>query len=200
MRKRAEKDSMGKSGAPSPPRKPKEPLAHTPPVREAPSSEDSECDDLDPNTSMEILNPNFIQDVAPEFLVPLSDVSCLLGASVTLQCKVCGRPRPSVSWRGPDQTVLNLHASSAAYIASASDSGEISLKICNLMPQDSGVYTCIATNDHGTASTSATVKVQGARGLGSAARERDHPHTLAHSIVLIEHLLCAEHCTNRLGE
>lgn len=43
----------------------------------------------------------------------------------------------------------------------SSDSGEITLKICNLMPQDSGIYTCIATNDHGTTSTSATVKVQG---------------------------------------
>ena len=42
-----------------------------------------------------------------------------------------------------------------------SDSGEITLKICNLMPQDSGIYTCIAANDHGTTSTSATVKVQG---------------------------------------
>uniref|UniRef100_A0A6I8PGU4 non-specific serine/threonine protein kinase n=1 Tax=Ornithorhynchus anatinus TaxID=9258 RepID=A0A6I8PGU4_ORNAN len=152
------------------------------PSEEAPSSEDSECDDLDPNTSMEILNPNFIQDVAPEFLVPLSDVSCLLGASVTLQCKVCGRPRPSVSWRGPDQTVLNLHASSAAYIASASDSGEISLKICNLMPQDSGVYTCIATNDHGTASTSATVKVQGvpAAPTRPIAQERSCSSVLLH--------------------
>lgn len=42
-----------------------------------------------------------------------------------------------------------------------SDSGELTLKICNLMPQDSGIYTCVATNEHGTASTSATIKVQG---------------------------------------
>jgi len=35
------------------------------------------------------------------------------------------------------------------------------LKICNVMPQDSGIYTCVATNEHGTASTSATIKVQG---------------------------------------
>lgn len=43
----------------------------------------------------------------------------------------------------------------------SSDSGEITLKICNVMPQDSGIYTCVATNELGTASTSATIKVQG---------------------------------------
>ncbi|XP_013919395.1 PREDICTED: kalirin-like [Thamnophis sirtalis] len=40
------------------------------------------------------------------------------------------------------------------------ESGDITLKICNVMPQDSGIYTCVATNELGTASTSATIKVQ----------------------------------------
>ncbi|XP_061050258.1 kalirin isoform X5 [Eubalaena glacialis] len=108
-----------------------------------------------------ILNPNFIQEVAPEFLVPLVDVTCLLGDTVTLQCKVCGRPKPTITWKGPDQNILDTDNSSATYTVSSCDSGEITLKICNLMPQDSGIYTCIAANDHGTTSTSATVKVQG---------------------------------------
>lgn len=29
------------------------------------------------------------------------------------------------------------------------------------MPQDTGIYTCVAINDHGTASSSASIKVQG---------------------------------------
>lgn len=41
------------------------------------------------------------------------------------------------------------------------ETGDILLKICNLMPQDTGIYTCIAINDHGTASSSASIKVQG---------------------------------------
>ena len=41
------------------------------------------------------------------------------------------------------------------------DTGDILLKICNLMPQDTGIYTCVAVNDHGTASSSASIKVQG---------------------------------------
>lgn len=42
----------------------------------------------------------------PEFLVPLSDVTCDSGESAMLSCKVCGRPRPTVSWRGPNQNHL----------------------------------------------------------------------------------------------
>lgn len=41
------------------------------------------------------------------------------------------------------------------------DTGDILLKICNLMPQDTGIYTCVAVNSHGTSSSSASIKVQG---------------------------------------
>ncbi|XP_053326998.1 kalirin isoform X2 [Spea bombifrons] len=141
-------------------------------VKDHHSSEESECDDFDPGASMEIINPNFIQEVAPEFLVPLVDVICVLGDTVTLRCKVCGRPKPSVAWKGPDQTLLN--GDSSVYSMSASESGDITLKICNLMPQDSGIYTCVATNDLGATSTSATIKVQGVPGapIQPVAQER----------------------------
>ncbi|XP_018862942.1 kalirin isoform X2 [Parus major] len=160
MRKRAEKESSGKNEA-NGPRKSKDILGNKVSVKETNSSEESECDDLDPNTSMEIINPNFIQEVAPEFLVPLVDITCLLGDTVMLQCKVCGRPKPTITWKGPDQNILDNDNSTATYTVSSCDSGELTLKICNLMPQDSGIYTCVATNEHGTASTSATIKVQG---------------------------------------
>lgn len=42
-----------------------------------------------------------------------------------------------------------------------SDSGEVMIKICNIMPQDSGIYSCLAVNEIGSASSSATIKVQG---------------------------------------
>ncbi|XP_060118775.1 kalirin isoform X1 [Heteronotia binoei] len=159
MRKRAEKES-GKTEA-NGLRKSMDILGNKVSVKETNSSEESECDDLDPNTSMEIINPNFIQEVAPEFLVPLVDITCLLGDTVILQCKVCGRPKPTITWKGPDQNILDSDNGTAAYTVSSCDSGEITLKICNVMPQDSGIYTCVATNELGTASTSATIKVQG---------------------------------------
>ncbi|NWZ12117.1 KALRN protein, partial [Agelaius phoeniceus] len=162
MRKRAEKESSGKNEA-NGPRKSKDILGNKVSVKETNSSEESECDDLDPNTSMEwcMCVPMFFFTVAPEFLVPLVDITCLLGDTVMLQCKVCGRPKPTITWKGPDQNILDNDNSTATYTMSSCDSGELTLKICNLMPQDSGIYTCVATNEHGTASTSATIKVQG---------------------------------------
>ncbi|NWX32873.1 KALRN protein, partial [Notiomystis cincta] len=163
MRKRAEKESSGKNEA-NGPRKSKDILGNKVSVKETNSSEESECDDLDPNTSMErcrVCVPVVSFTVAPEFLVPLVDITCLLGDTVMLQCKVCGRPKPTVTWKGPDQNILDNDNSTATYTVSSCDSGELTLKICNLMPQDSGIYTCVATNEHGTASTSATIKVQG---------------------------------------
>ncbi|GLD56652.1 kalirin-like protein, partial [Lates japonicus] len=123
------------------------------------TSDESDCDDdLDPKTGMELLNPNFIQEVAPEFLVPLSDVVCAFGETVVLCCKVCGRPKPSVTLKGPDQ---NPVTSNSRFTIDIRDTGDILLKICNLMPQDTGIYTCVAVNDHGSASSSASIKVQG---------------------------------------
>ncbi|TNN04436.1 hypothetical protein fugu_001465, partial [Takifugu bimaculatus] len=95
--------------------------------------------------------------MAPEFLNPLSDVVCAFGETVVLGCKVCGRPKPSVTLKGPDQ---NPVTSSSRFTVDIRDTGDILLKICNVMPQDTGIYTCVAVNDHGSASSSASIKVQ----------------------------------------
>lgn len=52
--------------------------------------------------------------VAPEFLVPLVDITCLLGDTVMLQCKICGRPKPTITWKGPDQNMLDNDNSTSA--------------------------------------------------------------------------------------
>uniref|UniRef100_A0A674C7C6 non-specific serine/threonine protein kinase n=1 Tax=Salmo trutta TaxID=8032 RepID=A0A674C7C6_SALTR len=99
-------------------------------------------------------------DVAPEFLIPLADVTCAFGETVVLCCKVCGRPKPNITLKGPDQSPV---VNNCRFTINIRDTGDILLKICNLMPQDTGIYTCVAVNDHGTASSSASIKVQGKR-------------------------------------
>ncbi|CAL8297080.1 unnamed protein product [Lota lota] len=113
-------------------------------------------DGLANKVSVKLLNPNYIYDVPPEFLVPLADVTCDSGESVTLRCKVCGRPRASVTWKGPNQNFLtNNGRCSIAY----SDTGEATLRIIGAASEDDGSYTCVATNDLGTVTSSASLRV-----------------------------------------
>ncbi|XP_029590888.1 triple functional domain protein isoform X3 [Salmo trutta] len=113
-------------------------------------------DGLSNKVSVKLLNPNYIYDVSPEFLVPLSEVTCDNGESVTLRCKVCGRPKATVTWRGPDQTTLNNNGHhSIAY----SETGEATLRIVGVSSEDDGVYTCVAANDLGSVTSSASLRV-----------------------------------------
>uniref|UniRef100_A0A670IBI0 non-specific serine/threonine protein kinase n=1 Tax=Podarcis muralis TaxID=64176 RepID=A0A670IBI0_PODMU len=146
MRKRAEKESSGKTEA-NGLRKPKDILGNKVSVKVSKAIR-----------------------IAPEFLVPLVDITCLLGDTVMLQCKVCGRPKPTITWKGPDQNILD----NDNIQIKACDSGEITLKICNVMPQDSGIYTCVATNELGTASTSATIKVQDSAADGATVTWKEN--------------------------
>uniref|UniRef100_A0A8C9TU34 non-specific serine/threonine protein kinase n=1 Tax=Scleropages formosus TaxID=113540 RepID=A0A8C9TU34_SCLFO len=97
--------------------------------------------------------------VAPEFLVPLSDVTCALGETVHLRCKVCGRPKPVVTLRGADQNLI-VNNSRFTIEIGYEETGDIHLKICNLMPQDTGIYTCVAVNDHGSTGEGFEKRVQ----------------------------------------
>uniref|UniRef100_A0A8B9K8J3 non-specific serine/threonine protein kinase n=1 Tax=Astyanax mexicanus TaxID=7994 RepID=A0A8B9K8J3_ASTMX len=113
-------------------------------------------DGLASKVSVKLLNPNYIYDVPPEMLDPLSDVTCDKGECVTLRCKVCGRPKATITWKGPYQnTLTNNGHFSIAY----SETGEATLRIVGVASEDDGVYTCIATNDIGSVTSSASLRV-----------------------------------------
>ncbi|KAL4608981.1 kalirin-like isoform X1 [Arapaima gigas] len=162
IRTHAEKEAActGDTKAEARGRRPRDILSTKVIVKESNSSEESDSDELVPQTSMEVVPCVCVRVcvLAPEFLVPLSDVTCALGETVHLRCKVCGRPKPVVTLRGPDQ---NLILSNSRFTIEIGETSDIHLKICNLMPQDTGIYTCTAVNDHGSASSSASIKVQG---------------------------------------
>uniref|UniRef100_A0A673JQP6 non-specific serine/threonine protein kinase n=1 Tax=Sinocyclocheilus rhinocerous TaxID=307959 RepID=A0A673JQP6_9TELE len=104
---------------------------------------------------LQLLNPDYIYDVPPEILIPLSDVTCDKGECVTLRCKVCGRPKATVTWKGPDQKILTNNGHfSVAY----SETGEATLRIVGVTSEDDGMYTCIATNDIGSVTSSASLR------------------------------------------
>ncbi|KAJ8395236.1 hypothetical protein AAFF_G00034380 [Aldrovandia affinis] len=128
-------------------------------------------DGLANKVSVKLLNPNYIYDVPPEFLVPLSDVTCDNGESVTLRCKVCGRPKATVTWKGPDESTLSNNGHfSIAY----SDTGEATLRVVGVSAEDDGMYTCVATNDVGTVSSSACLRVLGTSSDGLKVTWKDN--------------------------
>uniref|UniRef100_A0A670ISR1 non-specific serine/threonine protein kinase n=1 Tax=Podarcis muralis TaxID=64176 RepID=A0A670ISR1_PODMU len=94
----------------------------------------------------------------PEFIIPLSETTCEIGETVILKCKVCGRPKASVTWKGPEHNTLS---SDSHYSISYSDLGEASLKIIGVTTEDDGIYTCVAANDMGSVSSSASLRVLG---------------------------------------
>ena len=55
----------------------------------------------------------------------------------------------------------NVKTSAATRYKLLNDFGVAVLDVCDLIPEDSGVYTCKIKNRHGDATSSCTVKVQG---------------------------------------
>lgn len=121
-------------------------------------------DGLANKVSVKLLNPNFIHDAPPEFLIPVSDVTCESGDSATLKCKVCSRPRATVTWRGPGNSTLS---NNGHYSITYSESEEAALRILGVSVEDSGVYTCVASNVAGSVTSSASLRVSGTPEDGS---------------------------------
>uniref|UniRef100_A0A8D2IXK3 non-specific serine/threonine protein kinase n=1 Tax=Varanus komodoensis TaxID=61221 RepID=A0A8D2IXK3_VARKO len=118
-----------------------------------------------------LLNPNYIYDVPPEFIVPLSETTCEIGETVILKCRVCGRPKASVTWKAPDHSTLS---NGSRHSISYSDLGEATLKIIGVTTEDDGIYTCIAANDMGSVSSSASLRVLGPGSDGMIVTWKDN--------------------------
>uniref|UniRef100_H3B3H9 Kalirin RhoGEF kinase n=1 Tax=Latimeria chalumnae TaxID=7897 RepID=H3B3H9_LATCH len=131
MRKRVDKESSGKNETKveNGPRKPK-----------------------DIKVPVKLLEPNVLYTVAPEFLVPLVDVTCVFGETVTLSCKACGRPKPTITWKGPDQTVLTN--SNRCTISVSSYGHAAALRILGTLRTRDGWLACLSSNYLQVVSTS----------------------------------------------
>ncbi|MGH0153574.1 UNVERIFIED_CONTAM: hypothetical protein FKN15_034515 [Acipenser sinensis] len=91
----------------------------------------------------------------PRFLSPLQDLSKPEGSSACLQCHIQGYPDPEVLWfRGEEP----LRESSCIKMEYEQD-GSCSLLLSNTSPEDSGLYSCKATNSQGEAVCSARLTV-----------------------------------------
>ncbi|XP_071477076.1 kalirin-like [Diadema antillarum] len=102
------------------------------------------------------MSPASHQPAAPAFTLPLIAQSCHVGTTATLSCQVCGRPRPTVTWWGPQGEPLALSQRVATW---ERDDGMAFLEIRASGPQDNGIYTCEAVNDVGSAACRAQLRI-----------------------------------------
>ncbi|XP_066548962.1 myopalladin isoform X2 [Amia ocellicauda] len=101
---------------------------------------------------------------APVFTKSLQDLTAFEGQLVVLECRVKGAPSPKVEWYregtliddSPDFRILQKKPRSMA------EAEEIcTLVIAEVFPEDSGTFTCTASNKYGTVSSIGYLKVKG---------------------------------------
>ncbi|XP_060131882.1 myosin light chain kinase, smooth muscle isoform X2 [Zootoca vivipara] len=93
-----------------------------------------------------------VKDVAPHFSTILKSCSVSEGQDFVLQCLVEGTPVPEITWLLNDRPIQYAH--------SAFEDGLAKLTVQDALPEDDGVYTCLAENSAGRASCSAQVTVK----------------------------------------
>lgn len=104
-------------------------------------------------------------DCGPSFPVQLPvEIKVMDGQEISLTCICAAKPEPTISWlrstvEKPDEFKEVVHTSD---LRASFDhiTGKCNLKINDIYPQDSGVYKCVATNQHGTAQTSTNLIVE----------------------------------------
>ncbi|XP_068183767.1 myopalladin isoform X2 [Antennarius striatus] len=128
-----------------------------PPPPESPQSQTSN------HSYLQGLNSQAIM-AAPIFTKSLQDLLTSEGQLVVLECRVKGVPSPRVDWYrdqkliedSPDFRILQKKP------RSPSESEDIcTLVIAEVLPEDSGMFTCTASNTFGTVSCTAALRVKG---------------------------------------
>ena len=94
--------------------------------------------------------------IAPIFVKKLQSLTSRTGKIVRFHCQFEGLPTPTITWYR-NQFVLNT----SGRIKVTVENGTATLEIKNVEDTDSGLYTCRAVNDAGSATTTANMIVIG---------------------------------------
>uniref|UniRef100_A0A8C7Y654 Contactin 3a, tandem duplicate 1 n=1 Tax=Oryzias sinensis TaxID=183150 RepID=A0A8C7Y654_9TELE len=114
--------------------------------------------------------------IAPDFSQNLVKAQTLArqGGDVLMECKPRMSPRGVISWRKGEEAIRESHR------VTVLDNG--SLRLSNVTKADAGVYTCVARNQFGVASSAGSLSVKDPTVITSPAGHLDV--TLGESIVL----------------
>ncbi|XP_070769541.1 protein sidekick-1 isoform X2 [Enoplosus armatus] len=96
-----------------------------------------------------------VSSVAPTFTLPPSDQTVTDGHTALFTCQTSGAPKPAITWRKGSQVLASGSVKVPGFTLLQSGG----LQIQPISFQDSGEYTCIASNSEGTINTTATLTV-----------------------------------------
>uniref|UniRef100_A0A8C4GVX7 Protein sidekick-1 n=1 Tax=Dicentrarchus labrax TaxID=13489 RepID=A0A8C4GVX7_DICLA len=96
-----------------------------------------------------------VSSVAPTFTFPPSDQTVTDGNTALFTCQTSGAPKPAIAWRKGSQVL----ASGSVQVPRFTQLQSGGLEIKPISFQDSGEYTCIASNSEGTINATATLTV-----------------------------------------
>lgn len=94
----------------------------------------------------------------PQFAKHLQNVTCKHGHRTTLTCIIKSSPDTIVSWY---KNGVLIEPSTDYMISYDKFTGVCTLDISEAFPQDSGQYTCVASNSAGNESSTAWLVVKG---------------------------------------
>ena len=89
-----------------------------------------------------------------------SDVTAVIGSSLTLSCTSQGSPPDTFTWRKDNGPVLQSTTTPVTYNANSAVF-RADYSINSATTSDSGTYTCTTTNPMGSNSTTITVTIVG---------------------------------------
>uniref|UniRef100_A0A8C4QG81 Ig-like domain-containing protein n=1 Tax=Eptatretus burgeri TaxID=7764 RepID=A0A8C4QG81_EPTBU len=124
---------------------------------------------------------------APYFVHKFESITTEASEPVRFSCRIAGTPSPTVVWLHEDQ---RLHQGFKTRILS--DQEQHTLLLLEAFTEDSGIYTCKATNDYGHTSCSATLYVE--------AKETPSPLEAAESIIPPEIIQPIEPASTKEGQ
>ena len=80
----------------------------------------------------------------PKFTKDLEDQEAIDGSTVTFECGVTGKPEPKIQWYKDGKVIKNTVDFKQTY-----DGTTAKLVLAEILPEDSGEYECVATNQAG---------------------------------------------------
>lgn len=94
----------------------------------------------------------------PKFTEPLQPVTAVEGSKLTLRCVVTGSPVLDIKWYREGRELRPTRDFKPSYDI---QTGEATLTIPEVFPDDQGTFTCTAINKYGKDATTAMLTVKG---------------------------------------